>query len=150
MSEVINNGKEEIKQENGKEQQEKTVLKPTEKVIKIKTKKEGKKMEPIKDDTKFESTDKISPNYISSLEEDNAKLRIHLVILQIKFGEITQWIGTLRKWIGDTGLNLQNKGRENEGILNIVDPQFDVNFLKEQVTKGVEEYNANIKIKKGK
>lgn len=138
MSENKDNGKEENKEQENNKIKEKNVLKIT-------TKKGPKSKEVPKDETKFETTDKISPKYVSGLEEENTKLRIHLVLLQIKYGEVTQWLGGLRKWMSDKGLDLQNKGRENEGLLNITDKQFDVKFLQEQVQKGVQEYNSNVK-----
>jgi len=146
LSEVKGNGNE--KEESNKEEVSVKNNSPQKPVLKIDTKKgKNKNIKADVPATKFASTDKISPQYVSGIENENTKLRIHLVLLQIKYGEVTQWVGGLRKFLMDEGLSIQLKSKENEGLLNITDGQFDVKFLQEQVKKGVEEYNANVKSK---
>jgi hypothetical protein len=139
LSEVVDNEKQ--KEENNVKDNSKE--KP---ILKINTKK-GSKSKEVPKESKFQETDKISPQYVSGLEEENAKLRLHLVLLQLKYGEITNWVGGMRKFLMDKGLEIQVKSKENEGLLNITDKNFDVKFLAEQVKKGVEEYNNSVKSK---
>jgi len=143
LSEVKDNGNE--KEESNKEENNVKNNSPQKPVLKIDTKKGKNKA--VKADvpaTKFQETDKISPQYVSGLEQENTRLRIHLVLLQIKFGEVTNWVEGIRKFLMKEGLAVQVKSTENEGLLNITDKQFDVKFLQEQVRKGVEEYNNNV------